>query len=92
MICRWCERDNGKTGQSVEARFCSSCQRYGPDESKIDAAGWCDRCGHTGEETTCPNCGPHPVQTWEAAQLREAMERQKLRDSKPAEPDDDVPF
>jgi hypothetical protein len=92
MICRWCQRGNGKTGHSLEARFCPYCQRYGPDESMTDAAGWCDRCGHTGPETVCPNCGPHPLQPWEAAALRQSIERQKLRDSEPAEPDDDVPF
>ena len=93
MICRWCKQGNGKTGQSVEARFCPHCQRYGPDESMTDAAGWCDRCGYTGPETVCPNCGPVQLQPWEQALIEEALERAKQREkSAAATSNDDVPL
>jgi methionyl-tRNA synthetase len=89
MICQWCECDNGKTGQSVEARFCSYCGRYGPDESVVDPLGWCDRCGYTGNEIVCPTCGaqldPEPIDL-----IDEALELQKHSDE-PLE-DDDIPF
>ena len=93
MICRWCKADNGKTGNTTEARFCPDCRRYSPDESVIDAAAWCDRCGYTGPETICPNCGPVQLPLWQQAQLREAMERMKrYRRRKQSPDDDDVPF
>lgn len=47
-----------------------------------DAAGWCDRCGHTGPETVCPNCGPYPLEPGEAAAIEEAIERAKEREKK----------
>jgi len=73
MICRWCGRDNGKVGQSVEARVCPECKRYGPDESMTDAIAWCDHCGHTHTgpkpfaRIAARNCGAQPRQMWEEA-------------------------
>jgi hypothetical protein len=92
MICLWCNRDNGKTGQSVEARLCPYCGRYGPDESVVDAIGFCQRCGYTGSETVCPSCGPQQLDPWTRACLKEALERRKERAEHPELEDDDIPF
>jgi len=94
MICRWCQRDNGKTGQSVEERFCSDCGKYGPDERAVDAEGWCDRCGYTGSEAVCPRCGPQQLDSWTQTRIDEALERRKQRAEHPEPPldADDIPF
>ena|ERR1035441_2803015 len=65
-------------------RFCSDCGRYGPDESVVDAAGWCDRCGYTGSETVCPRCGPQQLDPLTQTRIEEAIYpyvHQNIKDS-----------
>jgi hypothetical protein len=90
MICQWCKRSNGKRGQSLDARFCPDCGKYGRDKSLVDAHLWCERCGYTGNSIVCPTCHAPLVEPEFIALIDEAFE---LQDALPPEDDDpEIPF
>jgi tRNA G26 N,N-dimethylase Trm1 len=93
MICPWCKRDNGKRGQSLDARFCTHCGKYGADKSVVDANLWCEHCGYTGNSIVCPTCAAPLVDPEFIADIDEALELEKRAAAhEPPLEDDDIPF